>query len=62
VLVHCAAGVSRSGAIVTAYVMHHKKIPFEQALAFVKSSRPIVEPNSAFKSQLKKYQEELNLN
>ena len=35
-LVHCAAGVSRSASIVIAYVMRQRHLPFAEARARVK--------------------------
>jgi protein-tyrosine phosphatase len=37
VLVHCAAGVSRSVSIICAYLMKQKYINYEAAIAFIKS-------------------------
>jgi dual specificity phosphatase 12 len=55
VLVHCAAGVSRSGSIVTAYIMYKQKIPFEEALSLAKIARPFIDPNVGFQEQLKRF-------
>jgi len=41
VLVHCFAGISRSVAIVIAYLMTCSDFTFETALAFVKKARKI---------------------
>ncbi|CAG9326585.1 unnamed protein product [Blepharisma stoltei] len=53
VLVHCNAGVSRSGATVIAYLMASRHIHFEKALSIVQSIRPCVLPNEGFQMQLK---------
>jgi protein-tyrosine phosphatase len=45
VFVHCLAGVNRSGAALTAYLMREHRWSREQALAFVRSKRPHVQPN-----------------
>ena len=37
-LVHCAAGVSRSASIVIAYIMRQRHLPFAEARARVKVS------------------------
>ena len=58
VLVHCAAGVSRSASIVIAYIMWDKKMSFEEAFEFVKSKRKIG-PNNGFIEQLKLFEKEL---
>ncbi|KAI5847940.1 protein-tyrosine phosphatase-like protein, partial [Morchella snyderi] len=52
VLVHCRMGISRSGGMVVAYAMKHANIPARLALEFVRSRRPIVNPNKAFMAQL----------
>ncbi len=45
VYVHCLAGVDRSGAAMTAYLMREHGWSREHALAFVRSKRPQVRPN-----------------
>jgi len=59
VLVHCAAGISRSATIVVAYLMLINNLGFEEAFELLKSKRSIVYPNSGFKSQLQAFGEEL---
>jgi hypothetical protein len=54
VLVHCAAGVSRSGSVVIDYVMHALGLDFQAAKTLVRSSRPEVRPNASFERQLDK--------
>eukprot|EP00475_Leptophrys_vorax_P034451 TRINITY_DN5560_c0_g1_i1.p1 TRINITY_DN5560_c0_g1~~TRINITY_DN5560_c0_g1_i1.p1 ORF type:complete len:185 (-),score=39.16 TRINITY_DN5560_c0_g1_i1:266-790(-) len=58
VLVHCAAGVSRSGAIVTAFVMYKQKVSMEVALNTVQAARTLVNPNVGFREQLTKFADE----
>ncbi len=53
VLVHCAAGSSRSGAIAIAYRMWTKGETYEASRAHACSVRPIVQPNLGFEEQLK---------
>ena len=48
VVVHCAAGISRSGTIVIAYMMWKNKWRRDQALEFVISKRPLTQPNKGF--------------
>lgn len=55
VLIHCFAGKSRSASIVIGYLMKKEKISFETALDIVRKSRPCVEPNLAFCTQLSQY-------
>eukprot|EP00831_Metopus_contortus_P076356 TRINITY_DN7044_c0_g2_i1.p1 TRINITY_DN7044_c0_g2~~TRINITY_DN7044_c0_g2_i1.p1 ORF type:complete len:155 (-),score=23.32 TRINITY_DN7044_c0_g2_i1:67-531(-) len=61
VLVHCSAGVSRSGSIVIAYVMHEMKIGLNEAWRFVKEARSCVYPNDGFYHQLQKFEKDLGL-
>lgn len=53
VLVHCAAGISRSATIVIAYLMVNNKMDYHDAIAYVKSKRPIIRPNHGFLLQLR---------
>ncbi|KAI8809257.1 protein-tyrosine phosphatase-like protein [Cladochytrium replicatum] len=54
VLVHCAAGVSRSATLVLAYLISSRYFALElpEALDLVKKQRPIVCPNSGFYQKL----------
>ena len=45
VLVHCAAGVSRSGTAVMAYLMLYEGMGWADALTYLQSSRPCVNPH-----------------
>eukprot|EP01017_Pseudomicrothorax_dubius_P021853 TRINITY_DN2350_c0_g1_i2.p1 TRINITY_DN2350_c0_g1~~TRINITY_DN2350_c0_g1_i2.p1 ORF type:complete len:206 (-),score=20.38 TRINITY_DN2350_c0_g1_i2:204-821(-) len=55
VLVHCMAGVSRSAAIVVAFVIYSKGLSFEDAIALVRSKRSQIHPNLGFEMQLRSY-------
>lgn len=55
VLVHCHRGVSRSASFVIGYLMKKNEFSIDEALSYVQSLRPIVQPNSAFIEQLRKY-------
>lgn len=59
VLVHCAAGASRSAALVLAYLMRTQQIGAMAALRQVQRIRPIVNPNLGFRGQLLRLEEEL---
>lgn len=59
VLVHCAAGVSRSCTVLVAYLMKHYEWSLQDALAKVKAKRRIVNPNPGFLSQLEEWQQYL---
>jgi protein-tyrosine phosphatase len=56
VLVHCAKGVSRSATIVIMFLMRSTGMTFDEALAFVKRHRSIVEPNEGFVRELKDFE------
>ncbi|XP_054858991.1 dual specificity protein phosphatase 12 isoform X2 [Eublepharis macularius] len=56
VLVRCHSGVSRSVAVVTAYLMKANHLPFEEAYAFVRALRPEAKMNEGFEWQLKLYE------
>jgi len=58
VLVHCAAGISRSSTITIAYIMSHEKLDFDDAYKFVHSKHWIC-PNHGFVEQLKRFENEL---
>jgi protein tyrosine phosphatase len=45
VLVHCAAGVSRSATAVLSYLMIHEKMGWFSSLDYVQRSRPCVNPH-----------------
>ncbi|CAF1257175.1 unnamed protein product [Didymodactylos carnosus] len=59
VLVHCKCGVSRSTAIVLAYLIKHHNQPLEQAYLALASKRPQISPNLGFLLQLRRYELEL---
>lgn len=56
VLVHCAAGVSRSAAIVAAYLMVVHQIGAAEAVLRVHQARPCVCPNLGFLRQLLRFE------
>ncbi|KNG85847.1 dual specificity phosphatase [Aspergillus nomiae NRRL 13137] len=59
VLVHCAMGKSRSATICIAYMLHQQPSALtpQSALAIIKESRPLCEPNDGFMKQLSIYHE-----
>ncbi len=59
VLVHCAAGVSRSASTVIAYIMKKRGWGFNETFNYVKKRRPIICPNYGFQRQLNQYEKEL---
>ncbi|CAD8054562.1 unnamed protein product [Paramecium sonneborni] len=62
VLVHCAAGISRSSACVIAYIMKTNKWTYEKTFYFVKEKRLAINPNPGFKKQLIQYSKNLETN
>ncbi|CAG9320236.1 unnamed protein product [Blepharisma stoltei] len=52
VLVHCAAGVSRSASVVISYIMAKNNTSFLKALQYVRNKRNCVLPNEGFRRQL----------
>ncbi|XP_041634532.1 dual specificity protein phosphatase 8 [Cheilinus undulatus] len=61
VLVHCAAGISRSPALAVAYIMYRLGLDLDQAYRFVKERRPSISPNFNFLGQLQLFQSTLSL-
>lgn len=62
VLVHCAAGVSRSATVVIAYLMRKNAWSLSQALKFVKEKRSVVFPNPGFMRQLRLWEKKVKNN
>lgn len=55
-LVHCAAGMSRSPALVMAYLMRYRGVTLRQAHRWVQESRPYIRLNAGFWEQLLRYE------
>jgi dual specificity phosphatase 12 len=53
VLVHCLQGISRSGAVVVAYLMKSLGLEFRDALKLARKHRPVITINSGFEEQLR---------
>src|SRR3990167_330996 len=60
VLVHCAAGISRSVSLTLAYLMKYERMKLAPALSLIKSRRFIANPNPGFLRQLKEYESRLD--
>jgi predicted protein tyrosine phosphatase len=52
VLVNCAAGRSRSAAVILAHLMAHEKMSLAEALNLLRTQRPFAYPNIGFMLQL----------
>lgn len=55
VLVVCTAGISRSAAIVMAYLIKEHRMPYSKAYNTVKRARVFINPNVGFERALKSY-------
>ncbi|KAI8926083.1 dual specificity phosphatase, partial [Entophlyctis helioformis] len=60
VLVHCQQGVSRSAALIIAYVMKSQRMGFQDAYAYVKEQSPHISPNVQLISQLVAFEHSWN--
>ena len=61
ILIHCAAGVSRSATLVAAYLIKIHGATPEYAIKLIKSKRPCIEPNNGFMDQLQEYYNSLRV-
>ncbi|KZT12306.1 DSPc-domain-containing protein [Laetiporus sulphureus 93-53] len=57
VLVHCQQGVSRSAAIVIAYLIYTQNMTYDSAFNFVKRRRACIKPNSGFVKALQEWEQ-----
>lgn len=60
VLVHCGSGISRSVALVIAYLIEHHNLNYEEAFKLVKSKRSVANPNIGFRKQLLEFSSSKN--
>jgi protein-tyrosine phosphatase len=58
VLVHCNAGISRSGSIVLSYLVGYHNMNLMEALNHTKQRRSVVSPNLGFIQKLQLYEKE----
>mmetsp|Transcript_20766 Transcript_20766/g.42239 ORF Transcript_20766/g.42239 Transcript_20766/m.42239 type:complete len:184 (-) Transcript_20766:82-633(-) len=56
ILVHCNAGLSRSAAVVVAYVMESLRMPFVDAIQHVQSKRCCIHISEALHNQLREFE------
>ncbi|KAI0064079.1 phosphatases II [Artomyces pyxidatus] len=61
VLTHCRSGNSRGASVIIAYLIAKKRMSVDEALAYVKSRRPFVQPNIGFLAQLAIFERNLKL-
>lgn len=59
---HCYAGVSRSSAIVAAYIMWKYRWNLQKVIAFLVHKRIVAKPNDGFYKQLKEVEIKLKIN
>lgn len=59
ILVHCSAGISRSPAVVTAYLIKHHDMSLRTALGQIVRARPQASPNPGFLRELKELELQL---
>jgi len=55
VLVHCGAGISRSAAVVIAYLCRYAGMSYSEALSLVKARRPGAAPADCFKTAIERW-------
>ena len=57
ILVHCAAGVSRSASVVIYYLMKEYKWDFKTCMNYTRERRPVVSEDSPYRKQLIEFYE-----
>jgi hypothetical protein len=62
VLVHCMAGISRSSTIIAAYLMSRYGWTRDYTIRYMRSKRPMVNPNPGFMYQLGEWERFLKKN
>ncbi|KAH9251963.1 hypothetical protein BASA81_010167 [Batrachochytrium salamandrivorans] len=61
VLIHCAAGISRSASIAIAFLMRDKRMSYDDSLQVVRAVRSFVCPNQGFQVELRQFENKLKL-
>ena len=57
VLVHCAAGISRSATMIISYLVAEEQLGWKEGLHLCRQARPVVCPNPAFRKQLEEWEQ-----
>lgn len=60
VFVHCAMGISRSAAVIIAYLIKYENKNYEDAFVTVKKIRENINPNHGFNSQLNTFSQKIH--
>lgn len=60
VLIHCAAGISRSVSLTMAYFMKHEQMNMSSSLSMIRKRRYIANPNPGFIKQLREFERRLD--
>jgi len=56
VLVHCQQGISRSAAVVIAYLIRYKGMGYDDAYEYVRKTRACIKPNQGFIRALREWE------
>lgn len=56
VLVHCQQGISRSAAVVIAYLIRYKGMGYDDAYEYVRKTRACIKPNQGFVRVLREWE------
>ena len=62
IYIHCMCGISRSPAIVIAYLIWKTNCSYDDVYAFVQSRRTFINPNDGFVKQLKYFEKLMKIN
>jgi len=62
VLIHCAAGISRSSTFVAHYLMRDQNMKLTEAIRYMRKIRKQVRPNDGFMHQLHSYKYSKDIN
>lgn len=57
ILIHCAAGISRSSTCTLVYLIKKEKMSFDKGLELIRKGRACAWPNNGFTKQLKIWEE-----